>query len=177
MIIISASCVTNRSTVKSKKEQRESCRDFLWNFQCTSSLHVNAGSAELVSTVKWAETWQNQQNDLYAQRRLRLAWASAWSDKSLFSALYGQHRTQTFFRWTAKSLIRLGRADLKSSLVVWVILLVFVVRRLRFQHMNPKIHLSHVMRKPVYAICEQQRRRSTCASTQYDQCLCWLLPR
>ena len=38
-------------------------------------------------------------------------------------------------------------------------------------------HLSHVMRKPVYAICEQQRRRSACASTQIDQRLCCSLPR
>ena len=29
--------------------------------------------------------------------------------------------------------------------------------------------LSHVMRKPVYAVCEQQRRRSACASAQSDQ--------
>ena len=27
------------------------------------------------------------------------------------------------------------------------------------------------MRKPVYAICEQQRRRSACVSVQSDQCL------
>ena len=33
-------------------------------------------------------------------------------------------------------------------------------------------HLSHVMRKPVIAICEQQRRRSACASAQSDQHLC-----
>ena len=32
-----------------------------------------------------------------------------------------------------------------------------------------KDYLSHVMRKPVYAICEQQRRRSACASAQSDQ--------
>ena len=37
--------------------------------------------------------------------------------------------------------------------------------------------LSHVMRKPVYAICEQQRRRSACASAQSDQHLCCSLPR
>ena len=29
--------------------------------------------------------------------------------------------------------------------------------------------MSHVMRKPVYAICEQQRCRSACASAQSDQ--------
>ena len=32
--------------------------------------------------------------------------------------------------------------------------------------------LSHVMRKPVCAICEQQRRISACASAQSDQRLC-----
>ena len=37
----------------------------------------------------------------------------------------------------------------------------------------------YVMRKPEYGICEQQRRRSTCACTsvQSDQHLCCLLPR
>ena len=34
----------------------------------------------------------------------------------------------------------------------------------------------YVMRKPVYVICEQQRRRSACASTQSDQHLCCSLP-
>ena len=33
------------------------------------------------------------------------------------------------------------------------------------------------MRKPVYAICEQQRRRSACASAQSDQRLYCSLPR
>ena len=36
--------------------------------------------------------------------------------------------------------------------------------------------LSHVMRKPVFAICEQQRCRSACASAQSDQHLCCSLP-
>ena len=35
-------------------------------------------------------------------------------------------------------------------------------------------YLSHIMRKPVYAICEQQRRSS---SVQSDQRLCCSLPR
>ena len=39
------------------------------------------------------------------------------------------------------------------------------------------IYLSHVMRKSVYAICEQQRRRSAIASAQSDQNLCCSLPR
>ena len=39
------------------------------------------------------------------------------------------------------------------------------------------IYLGHVMRKHVYALCEQQRRRSACASAQSDQRLCFSLPR
>ena len=31
----------------------------------------------------WAATWQNQQNGMCAQQRLRSAWASAQSDQSL----------------------------------------------------------------------------------------------
>ena len=38
-------------------------------------------------------------------------------------------------------------------------------------------YISHVMRKPVYAICEQQRRRSACTFAQCDQRLCCSLPR
>ena len=34
--------------------------------------------------------------------------------------------------------------------------------------------LSPVMTKPVFAICEQQRRRSTCASMQSNQHFCCL---
>ena len=39
------------------------------------------------------------------------------------------------------------------------------------------IYMSHIMRKPVFAICEQQRRRSDCASAQSDQHLCCSLLR
>ena len=35
------------------------------------------------------------------------------------------------------------------------------------------IFMSHIMRKPVYAICEQQRARSACTSAQSDQHLCF----
>ena len=40
-----------------------------------------------------------------------------------------------------------------------------------------KDNVSHVMRKPVFAICKQQRHRSACTSAQSDQCLCCSLPR
>ena len=38
------------------------------------------------------------------------------------------------------------------------------------------LDMSHIMRKPVFAICKQQRRRSACASAQSDQRLCCSLP-
>ena len=38
-------------------------------------------------TSKWAASWQNQQNGMCAQRKLRSAWASAQSDQSLRCAL------------------------------------------------------------------------------------------
>ena len=37
--------------------------------------------------------------------------------------------------------------------------------------------MSHVLRKFVFAIWEQQRRRSACAPTQSYRCLCYSLPR
>ena len=40
----------------------------------------------------------------------------------------------------------------------------------------PKFELNHVMRKLAFAICEQQRHRSACASAQSDQRLCCSLP-
>ena len=39
--------------------------------------------------VIWAAAWQNQQNDMCAQRRLRSVWASAQPDQSLRCALNG----------------------------------------------------------------------------------------
>ena len=35
-----------------------------------------------IKNTNWAAAWQNQQNDLCAQRKLRSAWASAQSDQS-----------------------------------------------------------------------------------------------
>ena len=39
------------------------------------------------------------------------------------------------------------------------------------------VQLSHVMRKPVFALCEKQGRRSACTSAQADLHLCCSLPR
>ena len=36
--------------------------------------------------------------------------------------------------------------------------------RYSFRNSPDDVYTSHAMRKPVYAICEQQRRRSACAS-------------
>ena len=38
-------------------------------------------------------------------------------------------------------------------------------------------NMSHVMRKPVFAICAQQRRRSACAFAQSDKRICYLLSK
>ena len=38
------------------------------------------------------------------------------------------------------------------------------------------LKMDHIMRKSVFVICEHQRRRSACASTQSDQRLCCSLP-
>ena len=43
--------------------------------------------------------------------------------------------------------------------------------------LNVILYLSHVMRKLVYVLCKQQRRRSACASAQSDQQLCCSLLR
>ena len=50
-------------------------------------------------------------------------------------------------------------------------------RDVKVTHMPCKDNMSHVMRKPTFAICEQQRRRSACASAQSDQLFCCSLPR
>ena len=53
----------------------------------------------------------------------------------------------------------------------------FCIRGLVYQLTDLNNSMSHIMRKPVYAICKQQMLRSACASMQSDQCLCCLLPR
>ena len=50
-----------------------------WHHETITLSHT----VPVVKTNKWAAPWQNQQNDLCTQRRLRSAWASAQSDQSL----------------------------------------------------------------------------------------------
>ena len=52
--------------------------------------------------IIWASEWQNHQNGISTQRRLRSDWASAQSDQSLCCALNGYHRNLAFFMWTTK---------------------------------------------------------------------------
>ena len=50
-------------------------------------------------------------------------------------------------------------------------------KKIVFHDLKFKNGMTHVMRKPVFAICEQQRRRSACASAQFEQHICCSLPR
>ena len=74
----------------------------------------------------WATVWQNQQNDLCAQRRLRSAWASAQSDQSQHCPPEAKLSPKLPIERTAKTLIRLGGCPgwSESSLGTKVILLV-----------------------------------------------------
>ena len=70
---------------------------FLWRYEKTlnyhpvSTLSVSCPvwyslSGSLTSITKiWAAAWQNRQNDLCTQQRLRSTWASTQSDQSLLS--------------------------------------------------------------------------------------------
>ena len=60
---------------------------------------------------KWAASWQNQQNDLRGQRRLRSAWASAQSDQSLRCPDEKSLGPQLLIERTGKTLIRLGGSE------------------------------------------------------------------
>ena len=49
----------------------------------------NALECDHLSLIMWAASWQNKQNGMCAQQRLRSAWASAQSDQSLCCVLNG----------------------------------------------------------------------------------------
>ena len=61
-----------------------------------------------ISLSIWTASWQNQQNGMYAQRRLRSGWVSAQSDQSLSCPLEQSLGPYLPFKRTAKTLIRLG---------------------------------------------------------------------
>ena len=57
--------------------------------ECSLSVHFFTTTHLAEKVTKWAAAWQNQQNYLCAQRRLRSAWASpsVWSESSLCALL------------------------------------------------------------------------------------------
>ena len=89
-------------------------------------MHVNMWSINSFGTNEPEHKKTNKMT--CAQRRLWPARASTHSDQSLHCALYGWLRSQTFFRQTAKTLIRLAGCPggSEASLGVQVILLVLV---------------------------------------------------
>ena len=70
----------------------------------------------------WAASWQNLQNDLYTQQRLRSAWASAQFDQSLPCSPEESLGPKLPTECTPKSLISPGWSE--SSLGTQIILLV-----------------------------------------------------
>ena len=54
-----------------------------------SKSHIYTKNVKLFLSTKWATSWQNQQNGMCTQWRLRSVWASAQSDQSLRCALNG----------------------------------------------------------------------------------------
>ena len=79
---------------------------------CTRRYKHTAQSSGEVRCSIWAATWQNQQNGMCAQRRLRSAWLSAQSDKSLRCALKGKLRNQgSFMRMPRLIWVFAGRTD------------------------------------------------------------------
>ena len=93
-------------------------------YKSSAQSNRHSTSSQFLQDI-WAATWQNQQNGMCTQQRLRSAWASAQSDQSLRCALTGKLRTQGFFMRTA-TLIRLVRCPgwFESSLGAHVISLV-----------------------------------------------------
>ena len=154
----------------------------------------------------WAATWQNQQNEfapsedsvqpghlpslirvftvrmkkawvlsyqLSAQRRLWSDWADAQADMSL--RLAHNHFFVFFISQLLLIILLLSDTiilfdDKKCS---WDSKELYLVSLVCTAVLDFKPH----HRKPVFAICEQQRRRSACASAPSDQCLCNSLPR
>ena len=83
-------------------------------------------AAMAVKDEDWATSWQNQQNGMCAQRRLRSAWASTQSDQSLRCTHEESLGPKLGIQHTAKTLIRLGGCPgwSESSLGAHAILLV-----------------------------------------------------
>ena len=73
-----------KSTTPGKTKDNNDQMSRLAKVGCLAKEKLNLlGEMILMSThnIKWAATWQNQQNDQCAQRTLRSAWASTQSDR------------------------------------------------------------------------------------------------
>ena len=60
-----------------------------------------------------------------------------------------------------------------TKILFWYTLFFVKILKIWTPEKMAVIYMIHVMRKPVLAICEQQRRRSACASAQSVQHLCF----
>ena len=59
------------------------------------------------------------------------------------------------------------------NILLFIFIYIYIFLSIFIDHTN----MSHVMRKPAFVICEQQRRRLACASAQSDQHLYYSLLR
>ena len=93
--------------------------------------------------VIWATSWQNQQNDMCAQRRLRSAWPSAESDQSFRCPHDETLGPQLPIERTAKTQIRLGGCPgwSESSLGAHVILMVLSCGGSYIVHYHPTCYI------------------------------------
>ena len=64
-----------------------------------------------------------------------------------------------------------------SNMLMTVIIKKDSVLSIKYVSISVKYKMNPVMRKPGFALREQQRCRSACASAQSDQHLCRSLPR
>ena len=117
---------------------------------------------------KLGAAWQNQQNDLCAQRRLRSAWASAQSDQSLCCPHEETLGPQLPIGRTAKT-DQTGQMPRR----IWVLVGAHVILLvLPYGSSNVLIQfamieeLSHVTRKPVFGVCDQIRLKQVCSASE-----------
>ena len=109
----------------------------------------------------WAMAWQNQQNDLCAQRRLRSAWASAQSDQGQRCLPETKLGPKLPTECTAKTLIRLGGCPgwSESSLGTKVILLVLVCGGSKCFFLE-STHAAHIRFITFFTFCIEPNMKS-----------------
>ena len=126
----------------------------------------------LLKCFIWAASWQNQQNGMCTQRRLRSAWASAQSDQSLLSAwrklgslaTHWMHsddaQADQSLRWAQRSFCWFCHEAAE-------IIMMFFNVYLKCQNKDMTTCIwAGPWENVSYVICERQRPRSACASAQ-----------